>query len=148
MQSSSDCVNIWQMLVANCGSQTDRRFLRTTRVSRHKERLIILDVRFPPHSKHSASPIQRKAEYHLETVCTVHFAYIYEIDQTMHNMYIYMCIYIYIQGDSLARGPKQIWEKYSRIWRNAFKCAWMWKQTSFSIDYEQVLFCIVPGMYI
>ena len=30
-----------------------------------------------------------------------------------------------VQGDSLARGPKQIWEKYSRIWRNAFKCAWM-----------------------
>ena len=30
-----------------------------------------------------------------------------------------------IQGDSLARGPKQIWEKYSRIWTNAFKCAWM-----------------------
>jgi len=36
-------------------------------------------------------------------------------------------------------------EKYSRIWRNAFKCAWMWKETSFSVDYEQVLFCIVPG---
>ena len=30
-----------------------------------------------------------------------------------------------VQGDSLARGPKQIWEMYSRIWRNAFKCAWM-----------------------
>ena len=54
----------------------------------------------------------------------------------------------YIQGDSLARGTKQIWEKYSRIWRNVFKCAWMWKETSFSIDYEQVLFCIVPGMCI
>ena len=53
---------------------------------------------------------------------------------------------IVIQGDYLARGPKQIWEKYSRIWRNA--CAWMWKETSFSIDYEQVLFCIVPGMCI
>jgi len=26
-------------------------------------------------------------------------------------------------------------EKYSRIWRNGFKCAWMWKETSFSIDY-------------
>ena len=38
---------------------------------------------------------------------------------------IYIYIYIYIQGDSLARGPKQIWKKYSRIWRNAFKCAWM-----------------------
>ena len=38
--------------------------------------------------------------------------------------------------------------KYSRICRNAFKCAWMWKETSFSIDYEQVLFCIVPGMCI
>jgi len=33
--------------------------------------------------------------------------------------------FINIQGDSLARGPKQIWEKYSTIWRNAFKCAWM-----------------------
>ena len=41
-----------------------------------------------------------------------------------------------------------LWEKYSRIWRNAFKCAWMWKETSFSIDYEQVLFCIVPSMCI
>jgi hypothetical protein len=30
-------------------------------------------------------------------------------------------------------------------WRNAFKCACMWKETIFSIDYEQVLFCIVPG---
>ena len=30
-----------------------------------------------------------------------------------------------IQGDSLARGPKQIWEKYSSIWRKAFECAWM-----------------------
>ena len=40
------------------------------------------------------------------------------------------------------------WEKYSRIWRNAFKCAWMWKEISLSIDYEQVLFCIVPGMCI
>ena len=39
-------------------------------------------------------------------------------------------------------------ERYSRIWRNAFKCAWMWKETSFSIDYEQVLFCVVPGMCI
>jgi len=41
-----------------------------------------------------------------------------------------------------------LWEKYSRNWRNAFKCAWMRKETSFSIDYEQVLFCIVPGMCI
>jgi len=41
-----------------------------------------------------------------------------------------------------------LWEKYSRIWINAFKCAWMWKETSFSIDYEQVLFRIVPGMCI
>jgi hypothetical protein len=49
-----------------------------------------------------------------------------------------------IQGDSLARGPKQIWEKYSRIWRNAFKCAWMWKETSFSVDYEQVIFASFP----
>jgi len=24
-----------------------------------------------------------------------------------------------------------LWEKYSRNWRNAFKCAWMWKETSF-----------------
>ena len=40
------------------------------------------------------------------------------------------------------------WEKYSRIWRNAFQCAWMWKEASFSIDNEQVLFCIVPGMCI
>jgi len=39
-----------------------------------------------------------------------------------------------------------LWEKYSRIWRNAFKFAWMWKETSFNINYEQVLFCIVPGM--
>jgi len=39
-------------------------------------------------------------------------------------------------------------EKYSRICRKAFKCSWMWKETSFSIDYEQVLFCIVPGMCI
>ena len=38
-----------------------------------------------------------------------------------------------------------LWEKYSRIWRNGLKCAWMWKETSFSIGYEQVLFCIVPG---
>jgi len=28
-----------------------------------------------------------------------------------------------------------LWEKHSRIWRNAFECAWMWKETSFSIDY-------------
>ena len=41
-----------------------------------------------------------------------------------------------------------LWEKYSRIWRHAFKCAWMCKETSFSIDYEQVLFCIIPGMCI
>jgi len=41
-----------------------------------------------------------------------------------------------------------LWEKYSRIWRNTFLCAWMWKETSFSIDYEQVLFCIVHGMCI
>ena len=41
-----------------------------------------------------------------------------------------------------------LWENYSRIWRNAFQCTWMWKETSFSIDYEQVLFCIVPGMCI
>jgi len=41
-----------------------------------------------------------------------------------------------------------LWENYSRIWRNAFKCAWMWKETSFSVDYERVLFCIVPGMCI
>ena len=41
-----------------------------------------------------------------------------------------------------------LWEKYYRIWRNAFKCVWMWKETSFSIDYEQVLFSIVPGMCI
>ena len=40
------------------------------------------------------------------------------------------------------------WEKYSGTWRNAFKCAWMWKEISFSIDYEQDLFCIVPGMCI
>ena len=33
-----------------------------------------------------------------------------------------------------------LWEMYSRIWSNAFKCAWMRKETSFSIDYEQVLF--------
>jgi len=39
-----------------------------------------------------------------------------------------------------------LWEKYSRIWRNAFKCAWMWNETSFSIDYNQVLFSIVAGM--
>jgi len=41
-----------------------------------------------------------------------------------------------------------LWEKYSRIWRNAFKCAWMWKETSFNFDYEQALFCIVPSMCI
>ena len=39
-------------------------------------------------------------------------------------------------------------EQYSRIWRNAFKSAYMWKETIFSIDYEQVLFCIVPGICI
>jgi hypothetical protein len=33
-------------------------------------------------------------------------------------------------------------------WRNVFKCAWMWKETIFSTDYEQVLFCIVPDMCI
>ena len=32
---------------------------------------------------------------------------------------------LHIQVDSLARGPKHIWEKHSRIWRNAFKCPWM-----------------------
>jgi hypothetical protein len=32
--------------------------------------------------------------------------------------------------------------------RNAFKCAWMCKETIFSISYEQVLVCIVPGMCI
>jgi len=41
-----------------------------------------------------------------------------------------------------------LWAKYSRIWRKAFKCAWMWKETSFSIGYEQVLFCIVADMCI
>ena len=35
-----------------------------------------------------------------------------------------------------------LWEKYSGIWRNVFQCVWMWKETIFSIDYEQVLFCI------
>ena len=40
------------------------------------------------------------------------------------------------------------WKKYSRICRNTFKCVWMWKETSFSIDYEHVLFGIVPGMCI
>ena len=39
-----------------------------------------------------------------------------------------------------------LWEKYSRIWRNTFQCAWMWKETIFSIDYDQVLFFIVPGI--
>ena len=50
----------------------------------------------------------------------------YEID-TKYEIDIKYDIYIYThtQGDSLARGPKQIWGKYSRIWRNAFKCAWM-----------------------
>ena len=46
------------------------------------------------------------------------------------------------------RYTSTLWEKYSRIWRNAFKCAWLWKETSFSIDNEQVLFCIVPGICI
>jgi hypothetical protein len=55
-------------LVANCMSQTDRCGIRTTNVSRYKERLIILGVRFPPHSKHSGSSIQRKLEYNHETV--------------------------------------------------------------------------------
>jgi len=41
-----------------------------------------------------------------------------------------------------------LWKKNSGILINAFKCNWMWKETSFSIDYEQVLFCIVPGMCI
>jgi len=41
-----------------------------------------------------------------------------------------------------------LWEQCSRIWINAFKCAWMWKETSFSIDNEQILFCIVPSMCI
>ena len=36
------------------------------------------------------------------------------------------------------------WEKYSRIWRNVFKCAWMWKEASFSIDYEQSCFASFP----
>jgi len=43
--------------------------------------------------------------------------------------------FLILQDDSLATGPKQIWEKYYRIWRNAFKNAWIWKETSFSIDY-------------
>ena len=50
----------------------------------------------------------------------------------------------YTRRDS-SRQRRHFWEKYSRIWRNAFKCAWMWKETSFSIDYENALFCIVPG---
>jgi hypothetical protein len=33
-------------------------------------------------------------------------------------------------------------------WRNALKCAWMWKETIFNIYYEHALFCIVPGMCI
>ena len=41
-----------------------------------------------------------------------------------------------------------LWEKCSRIGRNAFYCTWMWKETGFSIDYEQVLFCIFPDMCI
>ena len=47
-----------------------------------------------------------------------------------------------------SRQLRHFGEKYSRIWRDIFKCAWMWKETSFSIDYEQVLFWIVPGMCI
>jgi len=32
--------------------------------------------------------------------------------------------------------------------KNAFKCVWVWKDTSFSVDNEQVVFCIVSGMCI
>ena len=53
----------------------------------------------------------------------------------------------YTLRDSSRQRP-QFWEKYSRIWRNIFKWAWMWKETSFSIYYEQVLFFIVPGICI
>jgi len=53
----------------------------------------------------------------------------------------------YTPRDS-SRQLRHFGKKYSRIWRNAFKCAWMWKETSFSIDCDQVLFCIVPGMCI
>jgi hypothetical protein len=48
---------------------------------------------------------------------------------------------MHIQDDSVVRGPKI-------LSINAFKCAWMWKETIFGIDYKQVLFFIVPGMCI
>jgi hypothetical protein len=50
-------------------------------------------------------------------------------------------IFILIQGDSLATGPKLLSIK-------ALKCAWMRNETIFSIDYEHVLFYIVSGMCI
>ena len=53
----------------------------------------------------------------------------------------------YTPRDS-SRQRRHFGKKYSRIWRNAFKCAWIWKETSFNIDFEQVLFCIIPGMCI
>jgi len=53
----------------------------------------------------------------------------------------------YMPRDSSCQRPT-LWVKYSRIWRNTFKCAWMWKETSFSIEYEQVLFCIILVMCI
>ena len=42
----------------------------------------------------------------------------------------------------------KLWEKVFQNMENAFECAWMRKETSFSIDCEQVLFCIVPSMCI
>ena len=53
----------------------------------------------------------------------------------------------YTPRDS-SRQLRHFGKNISELWRNAFKGAWMWKETSFSFDYEQVLFCIVPGMCI
>ena len=46
---------------------------------------------------------------------------------------------INIQGDSLARGTKLLSIKIMLL---------ILKETIFSINYQQVLFCIVPGMCI
>jgi len=68
--------------------------------------------------------------FHIITVDTIH-SFVQKVSVTELDI-IYLTAVCelnlfnkIIQGDSLARDPKQIWGKYSRIWRNAFKCAWM-----------------------
>ena len=81
--------------------------------------------------------------WHLSPFTSKHTSMLF----SRENHPVYICQNNYRVILSL-EAPNKFGKKFSRIWRNAFKCAWMWKETSFSIDYEQVLFCIFPGMCI